>query len=164
MRTNHLLLMAGDSTARAAADVARNAYTGIVRAAYESPLLPEIEAQDAILRQHRTDTARLSGRIENERRLSLDEATPDDVRTASQETIGRLEGEYLDKVYAAHAVFEEKIRLENELAAMVKPERPTADLQWDLEFLVDAELPFSCLLYTSPSPRDRTRSRMPSSA
>ena len=26
------------------------------------------------------------------------------------------------------------------------------------------ELPLSCLLYTSPSPRDRTRSRMPSSA
>ena len=25
-------------------------------------------------------------------------------------------------------------------------------------------LPYSCLLYTSPSPRDRTRSRMPSSA
>ena len=25
-------------------------------------------------------------------------------------------------------------------------------------------LPKSCLLYTSPSPRDRTRSRMPSSA
>ena len=27
-----------------------------------------------------------------------------------------------------------------------------------------AEAPWSCLLYTSPSPRDRTRSRMPSSA
>ena len=26
------------------------------------------------------------------------------------------------------------------------------------------ELPLNCLLYTSPSPRDRTRSRMPSSA
>ena len=26
------------------------------------------------------------------------------------------------------------------------------------------ELPYTCLLYTSPSPRDRTRSRMPSSA
>ena len=26
------------------------------------------------------------------------------------------------------------------------------------------EMNFSCLLYTSPSPRDRTRSRMPSSA
>ena len=25
-------------------------------------------------------------------------------------------------------------------------------------------VPWSCLLYTSPSPRDRTRSRMPSSA
>ena len=27
-----------------------------------------------------------------------------------------------------------------------------------------AEVPNDCLLYTSPSPRDRTRSRMPSSA
>ena len=27
-----------------------------------------------------------------------------------------------------------------------------------------AESPLTCLLYTSPSPRDRTRSRMPSSA
>ena len=27
-----------------------------------------------------------------------------------------------------------------------------------------SDIPFSCLLYTSPSPRDRTRSRMPSSA
>ena len=26
------------------------------------------------------------------------------------------------------------------------------------------EFPYTCLLYTSPSPRDRTRSRMPSSA
>ena len=35
----------------------------------------------------------------------------------------------------------------------------------DVEF--DGELPAimnACLLYTSPSPRDRTRSRMPSSA
>ena len=29
---------------------------------------------------------------------------------------------------------------------------------------LDTRLPPSCLLYTSPSPRDRTRSRMPSSA
>ena len=28
----------------------------------------------------------------------------------------------------------------------------------------DVSLPWTCLLYTSPSPRDRTRSRMPSSA
>ena len=29
---------------------------------------------------------------------------------------------------------------------------------------VDPDYPNTCLLYTSPSPRDRTRSRMPSSA
>ena len=40
--------------------------------------------------------------------------------------------------------------------------------QWQKElsekFHIEAELLLSCLLYTSPSPRDRTRSRMPSSA
>ena len=30
--------------------------------------------------------------------------------------------------------------------------------------LIELGIPYSCLLYTSPSPRDRTRSRMPSSA
>jgi len=33
-----------------------------------------------------------------------------------------------------------------------------------LETYRDATEPTTCLLYTSPSPRDRTRSRMPSSA
>ena len=28
----------------------------------------------------------------------------------------------------------------------------------------ELDVPYTCLLYTSPSPRDRTRSRMPSSA
>ena len=37
-------------------------------------------------------------------------------------------------------------------------ERPLED-----SWLVEGET-YSCLLYTSPSPRDRTRSRMPSSA
>ena len=32
------------------------------------------------------------------------------------------------------------------------------------EVVNDAVFPSTCLLYTSPSPRDRTRSRMPSSA
>ena len=35
---------------------------------------------------------------------------------------------------------------------------------WDHTMHVCARLPGICLLYTSPSPRDRTRSRMPSSA
>ena len=34
----------------------------------------------------------------------------------------------------------------------------------DQAFTQDAILVVGCLLYTSPSPRDRTRSRMPSSA
>ena len=46
------------------------------------------------------------------------------------------------------------------------------DANNDMDFVVDhdaatnyvAEEHYSCLLYTSPSPRDRTRSRMPSSA
>ena len=34
----------------------------------------------------------------------------------------------------------------------------------DPDTLNDLKSVFTCLLYTSPSPRDRTRSRMPSSA
>ena len=34
----------------------------------------------------------------------------------------------------------------------------------DISKRQDISLPYLCLLYTSPSPRDRTRSRMPSSA
>ena len=34
----------------------------------------------------------------------------------------------------------------------------------DIQIRVCLSMPFYCLLYTSPSPRDRTRSRMPSSA
>ena len=38
------------------------------------------------------------------------------------------------------------------------PENETTDLLYEVEGT------YTCLLYTSPSPRDRTRSRMPSSA
>ena len=37
-------------------------------------------------------------------------------------------------------------------------------LHWHLDALTGATTTSTCLLYTSPSPRDRTRSRMPSSA
>ena len=37
-------------------------------------------------------------------------------------------------------------------------------LWFDQETGMQRELRYACLLYTSPSPRDRTRSRMPSSA
>ena len=35
---------------------------------------------------------------------------------------------------------------------------------WGSFFAGDDKFAYACLLYTSPSPRDRTRSRMPSSA
>ena len=34
----------------------------------------------------------------------------------------------------------------------------------DRNYLIPFQYGYGCLLYTSPSPRDRTRSRMPSSA
>ena len=40
---------------------------------------------------------------------------------------------------------------------------PEAERKVD-EVLLNAKRALPCLLYTSPSPRDRTRSRMPSSA
>ena len=47
--------------------------------------------------------------------------------------------------------------------AVLNPSTPLDTLEYCLE-LCDLVLIMSCLLYTSPSPRDRTRSRMPSSA
>ena len=38
------------------------------------------------------------------------------------------------------------------------------DFSWLSDWPKWLDLPLICLLYTSPSPRDRTRSRMPSSA
>ena len=38
------------------------------------------------------------------------------------------------------------------------------DVRWVVGESIEDTFPQLCLLYTSPSPRDRTRSRMPSSA
>jgi len=54
----------------------------------------------------------------------------------------------------------EYARLMRRMLASVKkivPVTPRFDLEW-------VDQLSTCLLYTSPSPRDRTRSRMPSSA
>ena len=48
---------------------------------------------------------------------------------------------------------------------ILMPYIPIESFQSDFLSLLEASLPpNTCLLYTSPSPRDRTRSRMPSSA
>ena len=43
----------------------------------------------------------------------------------------------------------------DQILLLTPPEDPDADFRYTI---------YNCLLYTSPSPRDRTRSRMPSSA
>ena len=48
--------------------------------------------------------------------------------------------------------------------AQVALHSPVFDRQRLARSFVGDGILFSCLLYTSPSPRDRTRSRMPSSA
>ena len=44
------------------------------------------------------------------------------------------------------------------------PSRGTTTCQLHMRSFNDGDTIYICLLYTSPSPRDRTRSRMPSSA
>ena len=57
----------------------------------------------------------------------------------------------------------------NEAVEQMKQEAGLLD-PWYTQFanylrdLLNGDMGTSCLLYTSPSPRDRTRSRMPSSA
>ena len=66
---------------------------------------------------------------------------------------------------AQHNRFELRQRLEEYLVYGSYPEvivAPTASAR--IEVITEIANSYLCLLYTSPSPRDRTRSRMPSSA
>ena len=59
------------------------------------------------------------------------------------------------------------IRTEKVDAVFGNPERAKGGTHWVIvgsSAILMLWLYYSCLLYTSPSPRDRTRSRMPSSA
>ena len=47
---------------------------------------------------------------------------------------------------------------------LVRPHTPRAQDEELLELLPDPDVRYTCHLYTSPSPRDRTRPRMPASA
>ena len=60
--------------------------------------------------------------------------------------------------YAENGVFDAK-RFKESVESLRDSAKFGGDAMLDLSSLHD-----SCLLYTSPSPRDRTRSRMPSSA
>ena len=56
---------------------------------------------------------------------------------------------------------------ETEKVATIEETLPVQEIEEEITFeegLLSFAQCMSCLLYTSPSPRDRTRSRMPSSA
>ena len=59
-------------------------------------------------------------------------------------------------------VSEDQVR--NSLKQCMDPEVPLSIVDMGLIYGIDVTDNNDCLLYTSPSPRDRTRSRMPSSA
>ena len=68
---------------------------------------------------------------------------------------------------AAHGVLRLVLELDGEVVQRADPHigllhRGTEKLIENKTYI--QALPYFCLLYTSPSPRDRTRSRMPSSA
>ena len=66
------------------------------------------------------------------------------------------EGSYVDRLLKDPALLRSKLR--EEAAELAEASNPD-EVVWEA-----ADLAFFCLLYTSPSPRDATLSRMPSSA
>ena len=69
----------------------------------------------------------------------------------------RLDGEFGEKV-------QELTKQASPSSLVAAAELIAANASQDLAGALDNERRLGCLLYTSPSPRDRTRSRMPSSA
>ena len=59
-----------------------------------------------------------------------------------------------------------KIMMDEAILALMAERFSLSDIQATFKKYAKRDLPrfYICLLYTSPSPRDRTRSRMPSSA
>ena len=76
---------------------------------------------------------------------------------------GKLVVEYLKEEYGDNGDLKWAIagRSSNKLDAVKEELNLHEDLQ---SFIVDSDNLESCLLYTSPSPRDKRQSRMPSSA
>ena len=67
-------------------------------------------------------------------------------------------------VFADCAILGDVRSVLEQLQPMVRPKDTTKWLKQIDVWRQDPNTPNTCLLYTSPSPRDRTRSRMPSSA
>ena len=74
-----------------------------------------------------------------------------------------LEAEFTDEFAASSRA--EKYALEDPGTSVIHARRALESaVKWAFKNDPGLRQPYDCLLYTSPSPRDRTRSRMPSSA
>ena len=93
---------------------------------------------------------------------------PNHALVAWQKSSGRDEWEYLETTLINSATFEQAVDLGRRKAEAFRKQAATGNplnfRQRALRDLRTQALRYDCLLYTSPSPRDRTRSRMPSSA
>ena len=70
----------------------------------------------------------------------------------------------MDKSYGAPRITKDGVSVAKEIDLEDKFENMGAQMVKEVASKTNDEAGDGCLLYTSPSPRDRTRSRMPSSA
>ena len=86
------------------------------------------------------------------------------VPTINLEWIQKLIRDKTQRGYSQDAVVDTILRRMPDYVNFIVPQFGLTHVNFQRVPVVDTSNPFICLLYTSPSPRDRTRSRMPSSA
>ena len=75
-----------------------------------------------------------------------------------------MDGDTFDQMHVSEAVVGDAARFMLENQYVMVATHDGAPLYVELPASVTLEITYTCLLYTSPSPRDRQKSRMPSSA
>ena len=83
--------------------------------------------------------------------------------TGGASGLGEATARMLSSMGAKVAIFDLDIEKGSTVAKELNSDFYEVDVS-DVNSVNQAVLDFSCLLYTSPSPRDRQKSRMPSSA
>ena len=137
---------------------------------------PDLEAEENVITEETTNEAKNDTNVtENEGQDTSTETEPQEELTpeeALKAQVAELKDKYL-RVYSDFENFRkrnmrERLELMNTAAqdtmAAILPVLDDFDRAKKSAEAEDSDEQFSCLLYTSPSPRDATLSRMPSSA
>ena len=104
--------------------------------------------------------------------LNKNERLGSDTQEISLEKVKELAAFYRKRITALqNEVFEEELKIktlkkeENDVRRQLQEYNVTEEIQTgEITLKINSTLPKTCLLYTSPSPRDLSTSRMPSSA